>query len=154
MLKDAGILNLKSSRACNDAFKSCLVCTETGSRAQHQNMSLTHVKSAFNEELHAEFVIVYVNGAKHEVPNISEMVKRYGDRTIATNRSTKVIQMIFERSWLYRHDAPTRFSADHEFCRPIMRKFLRPHRIETLARPSSFLHKNGRIEHNKWFLLN
>lgn len=148
ILKDSGLLTRDSSRACDEAVASCIVCTSTGRPAQHCKVSLTHVNSAFNEEIQADFVMVYIGGTKHEVLNINDAGTRYGERTIASSRSAESIKSMMEVSWLYRHGAPKRFSADPEFCRPVLQRFMTQHGITVLPRPSRSSHKNGRVERN------
>lgn len=148
ILRDAGRLDAEASRACEEVVQSCVVCASTGRPAQHRKVSLTHVNSSFNQELQADFTIVYIQGSKYEVLNLSDAGTRYGEREIASTRSAETIKGIFERSWMYHHGAPKRFRSDPEFCRPVLRKFMEAHGITVLPRPSRSSHKNGRIERN------
>lgn len=148
ILKDVGRLDADAARACDEVTESCGICASTGRPAQHRKVSLTHVNSAFNGELQADFTVVFINGGKYEVLNLNDAGTRYGERTIATTRSAEAIKTIFEQAWLYQHGAPTRFSSDPEFCRPVLRRFLEGHGVTVLPRPSRSSHKNGRVERN------
>lgn len=148
ILRDGGKLDAASSHACDEVFESCLVCAGTGRPAQHKKVSLTHVNSKFNEEIQADFCVVYIRGAKFEVLNMSDTGTRYGERTISSTRSADAIKTIFEENWVYQHGAPKRFSADPEFCRPVFQRFMAEHGVTVLPRPSRSSHKNGRIERN------
>lgn len=112
ILQDAGRLSNEAKRACDDVFNSCPVCVTTGRPAQHKKVSLTHVNSEFNQELQADFMIVYIHGAKYEVLNFNDTGTRYGERAIATSRSADSIRTVFETKWMYHHGAPRRFRAD------------------------------------------
>lgn len=148
ILSDAGRLDEGAKRACEEVFKACPICATTGRPAQHRKVSLTHVNEEFNQELQADFTIAYIRGAKYEVLNFNDTGTRYGERAIATTRSADTIRHLFETKWMYHHGAPQRFSADPEFCRPVLRRFLDQHNVDVLPRPSRSSHKNGRIERN------
>ena len=73
---------------------------------------------------------------------------RYGERAIAKTRWSESMTDMLESEWVYHHGAPVKFSADPEFCRPLMQRFLTAHNIELRPRPSRSAAKNGRIERN------
>lgn len=148
ILQDAGRLDAETKQACDDVLNSCPVCVTTGRPAQHRKVSLTHVNAAFNQELQADFTVVYIHGAKFEVLNFNDAGTRYGERAIATTRSADNIRALFESKWMFHHGAPMRFSADPELCRPVLRRYLEEHSVIMLPRPSRSSHKNGRIERN------
>lgn len=95
ILRDAGRLDADTSRACDKVAESCPICASTGRPAQHRKVSLTHVSSAFNQELQADFTIVSIQGGKHEILNLCDAGTRYGERSIARTRSADVIKEIF-----------------------------------------------------------
>ena len=93
-------------------------------------------------------MIVYIGNDKLEILNMIDPGTRYGERAIAVNRSAQNMKDMIESEWLYHHGASKRFSADLEFCRPVLQQFLKSHAIELKARPSSSSSKNGHIERN------
>lgn len=78
--------------------------------------------------------------------NIADSVTNYGEREIVPSRSAAIMKNMLEKNWIYKHGAPKYFSADPEFTRPVLLKFLSTHGIETKVRPSRCSHKNGKIE--------
>lgn len=80
--------------------------------------------------------------------NIVDLGTGYGERMIASTRTAERMKELLETGWVYRHGAPKTFSADPEFCRPVMQVFLESHGISMSDRPSRSSHKNGIIERN------
>ena len=113
-----------------------------------KKVSLSHVIEAFNEEVQADFAIVYIGNDKLEIFNMIDLSTRYGERAMAVNRSAQNMKDMIESEWLYHHGVPKSFSADPEFCRPVLQQFLKAHAIELKARPSRSSSKNGHIERN------
>ena len=58
---------------------------------------------------------VYIREEKYKVLNIVDMSTLYGERAIAPTKDGKVMMAMVEVEWLYKHGAPTKFSADPEF---------------------------------------
>ena len=148
MFRDAKMNSRKISTACDTVHKACDICASTGRPKDKKKVSLTHVNEAFNAEIQADYVIVYIKEEKYEVLNIIDLGTRYGERAIATTRSAENMTNMLETEWLYHHGAPDKFSADPEFCKPFMERFLNAHSIELRPRPSRSSAKNGRIERN------
>lgn len=148
LFKDAGMLTPVLKAACEKVHDACEICVSSGEPKKRKKISLTHVNSAFNEDLTADFVTVRISGEKYEVLNIVDAGTRYGERVIASSRNSTSMQSLLETEWLYHHGAPKTFSADPEFCKPVFERFLRSHNIELRERPSRTSWKNGLVERN------
>lgn len=148
MFRDAKMNSREIYKACDKVHKACDICASTGRPKDKKKVSLTQVNEAFNAEIQANCVIVYIKEEKYEVLNIIDLGTRYGERAIATTQSAENMTNMLETEWLYHHGAPGKFSADPEFCRPFMERFLNAHSIELKPRPSRSPAKNGRIERN------
>lgn len=154
ILKDAGRLTPDVKLNCERVYASCGICAKTGRPFIRRKVSLTHVNEAFNEELQADYVVVYIGGDKYdggekfEVLNIIDVGTGYGERSIAPSRNAESMKKSLEEVWFCRHGAPKRFSADPEFCKPTLQRFLKGHEITLCDRPSRSSHKNGMIERN------
>ena len=148
LLEDAGQLTTELSEACGRVHEACEVCVSTGRPAHKRKISLTHVNEEFNQSLQADFVIVYIRGKKHEVLNMVDAGTNYGERAIARKRTAEVMREIFESHWIYKHGSPASFSADPEFTRPVLTKYLEAHGIVVEVKPSRSSHKNGKVERN------
>lgn len=59
---------------------------------------------------------------------------------------------MFERLWFYRQGAPKYFSADYEFFKLTLRKFMEKDDIKVRPRPTQSSHKSGRVERNNGVL--
>lgn len=135
------------STVCETVYEACAICTATGRQANKKKVSTTHVNKAFNEEVQVDFVYVRIHGERFEALNIVDLGTRYGERSITIARTTDNIRA-FETQWFYIHGATRRISADHEFCLPVLHKYLKAHGIELRARPSRSSSKCGRVERN------
>lgn len=113
--REAGILTDGLSEAADRVHAACDICTRTGIAVERRKISLTHVNEAFNEEVQADFVTVYIRGEKYEVFNVVDTGTAYGERAIAPSRTAECMQNLFQCEWLYHHGAPRCFSADPEF---------------------------------------
>lgn len=150
ILRDAGRLDAESTRACDDFFTACQVCVTTVRSAQHRKeVSLLRVNAAFNQELQADFSVVYIQSANTRGSISTTQVLVMVEQTIATTRSADIIKTIFDTRWMYHHGAPKRFSTNPEFFRSVLKLFLKEYGFVVLPRPSRSSPTNGRIErHN------
>lgn len=148
MMKHTGYDMKRITEACDKVFSSCAICASSGRPADRRKISTTHLNAAFNDEIQADFMYVHMRGKKWEIMNIIETGTRYGERAITKSRSAEDIKQTLETCWIYKHGAPRRFSADHELCRPILRKFLDKHAIQLNPRPSRSSDKVGKVERN------
>lgn len=148
LMKPSGYDVAKIREACNKVYSACAICAASGRPADKRKVSTTHVNSAFNNELQSDFCYVYIRGKKCEVLNMMDIGTRYGERIMTTSRSAEEIKRVFETHWFYKHGAPANFSADQEFCRPVLKRFLDEHAIKLNARPSRASNKTGRVERN------
>lgn len=148
LFKDANLDSQVIANACKKVHEACDICASTGRPKDKKKVSLTHVNEAFNNEIQADYVIVYIRDEKFEVLNIVDLGTRYGERAIAKMRSAENMTEMIEKEWIYHHGAPAMFSADPEFSRQFMERFLTAHGIQLKPRPSRSSAKNGRVERN------
>lgn len=139
-------------KVCDRVQSACPICASTGRPTDRKKISTTHLNSAFNQEVQADYVYITIHGKRHEVLNVIDTGTKYGERIITTSRSAEDMKGQFERIWFYRHGAPSNFSADHEFCRPVLRRFLTRHSIIIHPRPSRSSNKTGIVERNNGVL--
>lgn len=62
LLSDADMSTPDLEEACDKFHDACEICASTGSPADWRKISLTHINSAFNEEVQENFVAVYIGG--------------------------------------------------------------------------------------------
>lgn len=114
----------------------------TGRPASRIKLSLTHVNEAFNEEIQADFVTCHIRGETFEILNVVDMGTKYGERKMEPTRTADRMNELLETEWIFHHGATRMFSADSEFCKPIISTFLESHNIQLNSRPSRSSHKN------------
>lgn len=148
LMKPTGYDVDKIREACNRVYSACAICAASGRPADRKKVSTTHINSAFNQELQSDFCYAYIRGKKCEILNMLDIGTRYGERVLTTSRSADEIKRSFETHWFYRHGAPVNFSADQEFCKPVLKRFLDQHGIKLNARPSRASNKTGPVERN------
>lgn len=148
LMAPTGFDKAKIFEACSKVFSACAICAASGRPADKRKVSTTHLNAAFNEEVQSDFFYVYIREKKYEILNMIDLGTRYGERAMTTSRSADEIKRMFEIFWFYRHGAPRNFSADHEFCRPVLKRFLDTHAIKLNPRPSRSSNKTGRVERN------
>lgn len=132
---------------CDRVFDLCEIFSHSG-RPSRKNNSLSHVNEGFNSSAQSDFVIIYIRKGKYEVLNIIDAETNYGESSIRYAQNAKVMKELFETMWIYNHGAPDSFSADPEFTRPILVKFLESHGIRVDKKLSRSSWKNGKIERN------
>lgn len=152
ILSDGGRLTEVIENACDKVFQACDICTSTGAPKSRRKISLSHVNTAFNDEIQADFVTVNIRGERYEVLNIVDTGTRYGERVIASTHSGDVMMKLIETEWIYHHGAPEAFSADPEFCKRFFERFLSAHAIQLHPRPSRSSSKNGKVERKMVYL--
>lgn len=146
LLQDCNKWNPHMERVCKRVISRCQACAGSGRRADRSHISLRHVNDAFNYEVQADFVVVNIRNQKYYAINVICCATSFGIRMIVTNRSADTMRQILERYWIYYFGAPKRFSADPEFTRGIMHRFLELHYIKLCQRPARSSNKNGRVE--------
>lgn len=142
----------KVREVCEKGQSACPICVTTGRPIDRKKISTSHIHSAFNQDIQADYLYVTIHGKKHKILNIFDTGTKYGERTIASSRTADDMKERFEKMWFYHHGAPSNFSADHEFCRPILRRFLTRHSITIHPRPSRSSNKTGIVERNNGVL--
>lgn len=148
LLSDADQLTDELKKACEKVYDACEICISSGQPKPRRKISLSHINTAFNDEIQADFVTVMIRGERYEVLNIVDTGTRYGERVIACNHSGDTIITLLETEWIYHHGAPGAFSADPEFCKGFFERFLSAHAINLHPRPSRSSSKNGKVERN------
>lgn len=134
--------------ACEKVHSACDICLSTGLPKPKQKISISHIKTAFNDEIQADFITVKLRGDRYEVLNIVDTGRSYGERAIASAHTADIMMRMLETECLYHHGAPDAFSADPEFCKGFFERFLSSHGIKLRPRPSRSSHKNRKIEQN------
>lgn len=112
IFSDAGLDTPDVRRACEVVFNACELCVLSGRPDERAKISLTNVNTAVNDEVQAGFVTAYIRDEKYKVLNIVDMGTKYGERSIAPDKDGTTMMSMLESTWLYRHGAPTNFSAD------------------------------------------
>lgn len=127
-------------------YASCQTCAGSGRRADRSHISLRHVNDAFNLEVQADFLVASIRDPKYYVLNVICCATNFGIRMIVPNRTADTMRKMMERYWIYYFGSPRRFSADPEFTKGIMQRFLELHSIKLFRRPARASNKNGRVE--------
>lgn len=135
-------------RVCKKVQTACAICAMTGRPVDRKKISTTHIHAAFNDEIQVDYLYAEIHDTKYEILNIIDTGTRYGERMMTTCRSAENMKQQFETNWFYVHGAPSHFSADHEFCRPTLNRFLTKHSITLHPRPSRSSNKTGKVERN------
>lgn len=146
LFKNAGILTPPLALACRKVVDACDACKGSGRRGIKRKISLSHVNQAFNEEIQADFATVRFKDANHEVLNVVDTGTTYGLRLIVPDRSAKTMKKLLEKHWFLEFGAPKSFSADPEFTRGVMERFLQLHDVTLQQRPARSSNKNGIVE--------
>lgn len=88
-------------------------------------ISLNHVKEMFNNSIQAIFFSVYISGEMVEVLNVLDPGTNYGERKIVPKKHAIKRKVNLETEWLNLYGAREYFSADPEFYRLTVKKFLK-----------------------------
>lgn len=126
--------------------ESCLICSQTGLPLPTRKVSLTHVSEAFNSEIQADYMFVYIRKDKFCVLHVVDAGTGYSEAKIVEKRSIEIMVTTLETIWVHRHGAPQSFSADSEFTKHAMKLFLKCHNIKLNERPVRRHNKTGIIE--------
>lgn len=133
-------------KLCKEIVDSCPVCAKSGLPLSSKKVSLSHVCQSFNQEVQADFMFVEIRKSRYCVLHIVDAGTRYSECIIVGKRCGEEMVIAMETGWLLRHGAPRRFSADSEFSKGPMRKFLGTHNITLAERPVRRHNKTGIIE--------
>lgn len=148
LLTDAGKFTHSLASEYAKVHRSCDICASTGTPTPKRKISISHINTEFNNEIQADFVTIFIREERFEVLNIIDTGTKYGERVIAKDHSGETMINLIETAWFYHHGTPKSFSADPEFCKRFLSRFLQTHAITLNARPSRSSHKNGRVERN------
>lgn len=148
LLESAGYKDNNLKDICERVYNSCDICASSGRPSHMRKISVSHVNEAFNEELQADFLVAYIRGERVDILNMVDTGTGYGERMIVPSRNAGVMKNMMETRWFCAHGAPKRFSADPEFCVPVLKSFLNAHNIHLADRPARSSNKNGIVERN------
>lgn len=126
----------KISDACEAVYEAFQMCAATRWVASKKKIYTSHINEGFIEEDQVDFTSAEVYEKKREIMNIVDMGMLYVECVISDGRTTDEIKRKFETPWFYMHGAPKRLSADHEFCRKFLRKYLLTQVIQLKPGPS------------------
>lgn len=87
ILQDSSNWNDQSKVACGNLMNACPICASKGRPHERRNISITHVTEAFNEELQADFLDVWIQEEKKEIINIMDVGTNTVEREIVSSRS-------------------------------------------------------------------
>lgn len=146
MLQRGGYNTPRLRRLCTDIVEACPVCARSGLPAPCRKISLTHVCQEFNQEVQADFMFANIRGTKYCVLHIVDTGTRYSEATVVSNRSCAIMASEMETVWILRHGAPKRFSADSEFTKGPLKRFLATHNVDLAERPVRRHNKTGIVE--------
>lgn len=126
-------------------------CNGSGRRGIKKKISLSHINQAFNEEVHVDFATVR-NNVKYELRNVVGTGKKYDQRLVGSERSTKTLKMIMERHWFYEFGSPQCFSGHLEFMSSVMESFIKLQNVTVHQWRAWSSNKNGITESQKGVL--
>lgn len=146
ILEDSGRWFTKMEKSCISVGARCEACPGSGRRSDRSHISLRNVNDAFNNKAQADFIVVNIRNVIDYVVNMTCCSTNLGIHMIVSNQTAKTMRNELERYWIYYFGAPKQFSADSEFTRGIMQRFLQLHKIRKCQRPSRSSTKNGLVE--------
>ena len=143
---EAGLFSKELEEAIDTVCAACEVCAKNGLPVPTRKVSLTHVNQAFNVEIQIDFLFPTVRGKKRTVMNITDTGTSYTVLCLTEERNADTIINALEVCWICQHGAPETVSADDEYNRTSLRKFLAAHQIQFKPRPSRRHNKTGIVE--------
>lgn len=146
ILSRGGHKNAKVKHLCREIIESCPVCARSGPPTPTKKISFTHVCEAFNQEIQADFMFADIRGTKYCILHVVDTGTSYSEATIVSRRSGEIMAHTLETVWLLNHGAPKKFSADSEFTKGRIKRFLHAHHIELSERPVRRHNKTGIVE--------
>lgn len=109
---------------------------------------MAHRCCTFNQDKQGYFMCVIIRGFKYCVLHIVNHGIGYSKSHIVGTRSGETMERATLTLFMLRHGASVQFSADSEFTKGPMKKFLFNHSIELNERPVRGHNKMGIIEKN------
>lgn len=144
--KNAGILDKEFSRAIEIVDSECELCAQTGRPASMGKLSLTHINSAFNQEIQIDFTHCDIGGARYTLLNLTDRGTAWSEMFIVANQNMETMKSSVERDWICIHGAPHALSGDDAYDKPNFHKFLKQHNITYRPRPARRHNKLGSVE--------
>lgn len=130
MLRDAGMLTPQLRAAWIKAVQVGDESTGLDRRSIKNNILLSYINAALNQEIQADFLVVRIAETNHYVLNIVDRGKRYGLRYRVDKRLSETLKELLETRWFFEFGAQKSFRADPEFTWGIINELLRAHNKE------------------------
>lgn len=145
-ISDSIPLTNELQEACDTAHDACDICTSTRRPVARKQIYMSHANKECNHTVTAECVTTYIRGEKYEGLNIIDAGANFCERTLLSKWDAASLSVVSETECIYHHGAPTYFTADPEFTKPILVRFLRIHDISLHVKPFRSLSKNKKIK--------
>lgn len=143
---NAGILDKEFSNAIDIVDSECEICARNGSPASMRKVSLTHINSAFNQEIQIDFTHCDIRGTRYTLINITDRGTAWTEMRIVEIQNMNTMKRSVERYWICIHGAPVALSGDNAYDKPISHTFLKQHSILYKPRPSRRHNKLGCLQ--------
>lgn len=85
LITDAGILTPKLENSCEKILNAFSICSSPGRPPHNKNISIMHINEAFNMDVQAYFMVVYIDANNLFSLNDVDLGKNYAERTLAPN---------------------------------------------------------------------
>lgn len=135
LLVRAGCKKRTAAIISSEMLESCIVCPKSGVPLASRKISLKHVCEEFDEEIQANYTFVIIQTTKYCVLHVVDTVTSFSETSIASQRTTEEMTALIETIWICRQGCSKSFSADSEFIRGPMKRFLDLHGITLNERP-------------------
>ena len=113
---------------------ACEICARTGRPKPSKKISLSHVNEQFNREVQIAFCYVKIRGNQEVIYMITDTGTAYAEGCIARSRNLEHVIFLLEQMWFLRNDAPNALSADDEYHKQRLNKYLAGHNVTFKAR--------------------
>ena len=144
--KNAGILDKELSRASDVVDSECEICARNGRPASMRKVSLTHVNSAFNQEIQIDFTHCDIRGTRYTLINMTDRGTVWTEMCIVEKQNIDTMKSSVKRYWICVHGAPGALFADDAYDKPNFHTFLKQHNIVYKPRPARRHNKLGCVE--------
>ena len=113
--KNAGILEKNLSRAIDIGNSECEIWGRNERPATMRKLYLTHVNSAFNQEIQIDFTHCYIRGTRYTLINMTESGTVWADIRIVEKQNMDTMKGNVESCWICIHGAPGALSGDDAY---------------------------------------
>ena len=111
-----------------------------------RKLSLTHINSAFNQEIQIDFTHCDIDGTRYTLINLTDRGTAWSEMHIVANQNMETMKSSVERYWICTHGAPHALSGDDAYDKPNFHEFLKQHSITYRPRPARRHNKLGSVE--------